>query len=1323
MKLCLSFVLIFLFSCSDQSNSKKNQEKKQSNENITWDSGTQILNDVANGGTELDFPTIQSSEGENINIPLRLGFKNTQDVQVFSLSLFDSNMSVPDTSCFSKTYSGEVTDPIYCDFIVNVASVEAGTKAYQMRLLIKEDNLFKSKYFTVYVSTEESPLASGGEVSYIGLTSEDPDQLDYGKLSSISQRTIRIKDEDSSDGSLLNIDYSQLTSFRITYDSCRSRSRNKCVLRISAPFPNPNGRDSDQYTESFFVNGEKVDLLAQYDAEEAEPPTDEEQTQVDNNTVTFEDIDELQYVTFTVKNETSEDWENIEVSDIPPFINKIYDSCDGQTLKPNKQCIIRLSFNASDYTGDDALGTMFVSALPYGIDIISIKKGDTIPDPGTVTFTHLDNIDLSTLSDSESVYVTDLNEASFNVKGTCSENDLDIEIFVNSTKLGDFDCQDNLFDFNLDLSDRLLVPEGLSSLIGMNFGGTSDLQYIIRDSSASIDLLEISDITNELENIKDLSGTCDLVDFGSIISLDLNNDGSIESTIACSNSGDFEFEDIDFSSFPNGLITVKVSYTDSAGNYAEDIETFNKNIISLIACTEAQAQANGYDISSYDQIIGQTDGSDISSCSISCQSGFTLDNFACTKACDESDAISNSVDTLNFLAIKGNVIGSDISQCLIDTCQSGYYVSGDEKSCISSTFACESSHAQANGYNVSLFDQITGQTDGIDVSGCSITCPSGYNLDNFACTKTCDESDATSNGVNISNYFSLKGNVVGTDVSQCLINSCQAGFDVSIDEKSCESQSLACTHSDAQSNGVDLLGILNIEGDVVSGDVSSCLIENCLSDFNLASDQKSCEEVFTDENKCSVEYYNSNPSTFGGLFPHLVMSNVKKVGVSNYKGIDKAERQAFAISILKNDGGVQTFGNDSAGGSQVEVQSFSGLSKVHANEDGFIAVKNHTQIKTWGGHPSNTSMSQTVIDSVFSGNTFAINDIVTNDNAAVALLENGTIKVWGDDLFGGKQSDADALIGSNKVIKVVSTFYGFSALLDNNTVVTWGYTDFGTDSQTPQRLASDAFNGNTSEILDIHSTRYAYAARLANDSVIAWGDILSGGDQTQVDSVFTGVTSGIKYIKGNDSAFAAVLKNGKLRVWGSVNRGGDQATVDSIEASNPNKKIIQLETTVDDIFFLYDDGTVAGLGGGNPTPTSDHLIYTNLINSYASNTSPVKSISVNSNELIALHEDSFVTYAWDNATSYNNEQPLIDSFNLKNHDLREVILIEDGFIGILKDGNLVRGAFTSYLNEMEIYLSLIGTDYTYNDRQCEVIECESGYSITNNGDEIPASCQ
>ena len=1216
MKILLISALVLLIGCSEQSSNieSKKSPKSEARTNITWDSGTQILNDISNGGTELDYPTIQANEGDNINIPLRLGFKDTQDVQVFSLSLYDSGMTLPDTSCFSKTYSGEVTSAIYCDFIVNVSSVESGTKAYQMRLLIKEDGLFKSKYFTVYVSTEDSPVASGGDVSYIGLTSEDPAQLDYGKLSSISQRTIRIKDEDSSDGSLLSIDYSQLTSFRITYDSCRSRSRDKCVLRISAPFPNPAGKDSDQYTESFFVNGQKVDLMAQYDAQEAEPPTDEEQTEVDNNTVTFEDIDDLQYVTLTVKNDTTEDWENIEVSDIPPFVNKIYDSCEGNTLAPNRQCIIRLSFNASDYTGDDAVGTMFVSALPYAIDIISIKKGDTIPAPGTVTFTHLDNIDLSTLTETQSVYVTDLNEASFNVKGTCSEDDLDVEIFINTVKLIDADCSGNVFDTNIDLSDRILVPEGLSTLLGMNFGGEADLEYVIRDSSANIDLLAISDITSELENIKDLSGTCDLVDFGSIISLDLGNDGSIESTIACSNSGSFEFEDIDFSSYPNGSISVKVSYTDSAGNYAEDIESFNKNIISLVDCSEAQAQANGYDVSYYDQVLGQTDGSDVSSCTISCHSGYTLNNFACTKSCEESDAISNSVDTLNFLAIKGDVIGSDVSQCLIDSCQSGYEVSGDERSC--------------------------------------------------------------------------------------------------------QALAVACTETDAQSNGANTTNFSTIEGNVVSGDVSACLISSCVEGYVPSSDQKSCETFFPLYKECSIEYYNAYSSQFASEFPYLIMSDVKEVTPKARGGIITADRNRYSVAILKGDNTIQVFGRDAQGGDQADVSSITNVKEIFPAEEKFSALLNDGSVKVWG--KATEGADQALADAALLGITSPVKKVYANKKAFAALLEDGSVKVWGEAGQGGDQAAADAAIGSGTVKEIVGAYASFAALLDDGSVKVWGSTNLGGD----QAEVNAVFLGITSPVKKIYANYYAYAALLEDGSVRAWGNDSYGGDQTEVDSAFFGITSNIKEIYANEWAFAALMGDGDIRVWGHDSYGGNQTIADIFLTT---KKVKSITIGKNSFAGHYEDNTMFTWGG---TSNNNQIV---TINNYSVQNSPIKKIHSSGSEfyLVQFENNHLINWQTNTTLAPQYDSVILNPVNNQSYDFKDIIVASIGnygSIGVLNDGSLVHWGFTGALSTedsatVESILSGIGTEHHYSEARCNVSECESGFSITGDVNGNPTSCQ
>ena len=272
---------------------------------------------------------------------------------------------------------------------------------------------------------------------------------------------------------------------------------------------------------------------------------------------------------------------------------------------------------------------------------------------------------------------------------------------------------------------------------------------------------------------------------------------------------------------------------------------FIKTGLDTPPCEELDAENNGYNLSIYEEIIGLKDasGEDVSQCSITCPEGFSLDSElkACVKQCDEESSVANGVNPLNVLSYEGIVVGSDTSQCLINTCGEGAYISNDKKICQEAE-PCTEEDLNSLGYNTSLYELISGNKIEEDLSQCSMSCPSNYTLDEETktCIKSCEESDAEDNGVILANHDALKGTIIGSDKSQCLISSCQSGYSLSLDEKSCSLINRACNESDAIENGVNLDNFSSLKGNVLGTDKSQCLISSCQSDYDVSPDEKSC---------------------------------------------------------------------------------------------------------------------------------------------------------------------------------------------------------------------------------------------------------------------------------------------------------------------------------------------------------------------------------------------------------------------------------------------------------------------------------------------------
>lgn len=132
---------------------------------------------------------------------------------------------------------------------------------------------------------------------------------------------------------------------------------------------------------------------------------------------------------------------------------------------------------------------------------------------------------------------------------------------------------------------------------------------------------------------------------------------------------------------------------------------------------------------------------------------------------------------------------------------------------------------------------------------------------------SCTNQDATDNGVVFLNSDStVTGDKVDNDVSDCLLasNSCNNGYQLSADSKSCEvipPVVTACSVQDATDNGVTLTNSdSSVTGNKTDNDVSACLLASgsCDNGYQLASDSKSCEVIPPVITACSVQDATDN---------------------------------------------------------------------------------------------------------------------------------------------------------------------------------------------------------------------------------------------------------------------------------------------------------------------------------------------------------------------------------------------------------------------------------------------------------------------------------
>lgn len=199
------------------------------------------------------------------------------------------------------------------------------------------------------------------------------------------------------------------------------------------------------------------------------------------------------------------------------------------------------------------------------------------------------------------------------------------------------------------------------------------------------------------------------------------------------------------------------------------------------------------------------------------------------RSCTLLDVKLRGFDILNASTASGQVLGTDLSSCLINSCLPGFVPSALGDSCLEDgapIMACSLMNANEGG--VILTSEVLAVAG--DLPSCSVTeCASLYDIaiDQKSCiaqTRSCELVDAQANGADITSALSAAGTVSAADVSACVISSCNSGFDVAIDQKSCVSQAVACTTQDVPYSTS------------VQGNTPSCIATSCISGFNVVSD-------------------------------------------------------------------------------------------------------------------------------------------------------------------------------------------------------------------------------------------------------------------------------------------------------------------------------------------------------------------------------------------------------------------------------------------------------------------------------------------------------
>ena len=369
-----------------------------------------------------------------------------------------------------------------------------------------------------------------------------------------------------------------------------------------------------------------------------------------------------------------------------------------------------------------------------------------------------------------------------------------------------------------------------------------------------------------------------------------------------------------------------------------------------------------------------------------------------------------------------------------------------------------------------------------------------------------------------------------------------------------------------------------------------------------------------------------------------------------------------------------------------------------------------------------TKLSETTI---IEKNNFK--NISATDKAFAAIKENGDIVVWGDDSYGGKQTD---LTGHTNFTHVFSNRGSFVGLKEDLTMHNWGNGNFGalggpsadiTISPNLQEINQFAepyrknniftdfgINADTKKINDYSYTSNAESSALINidGTIDTWGNTVFGGLTTDISNNLTNVKEIItgggimtalkadgttvtwknntvyetnkpanlnnvkKIVSGSDGMVVALKADGTLVSWHNTSNTWDLSG--NVESNN-------LENLTGIVDIYASNKCLAALKYDNSLYVwgSDEDSSNRIINDFSSQTSKltsgVKEVFVNGKVLIALKFDGTVVTMGNanNGGDISNNDSQYKLYGGTATDIADVFLNDKFAIGLKKDNSCI----------------------------------------------------
>jgi uncharacterized protein YjbI with pentapeptide repeats/alpha-tubulin suppressor-like RCC1 family protein len=363
--------------------------------------------------------------------------------------------------------------------------------------------------------------------------------------------------------------------------------------------------------------------------------------------------------------------------------------------------------------------------------------------------------------------------------------------------------------------------------------------------------------------------------------------------------------------------------------------------------------------------------------------------------------------------------------------------------------------------------------------------------------------------------------------------------------------------------------------------------------------------------------------------------------------------------------------------------------------------------------------------SVIEKNKFK--NISATDKAFAAIKDTGDIVVWGDDSYGGKQTDLSGHIDFTHIFSNRGSFVG---LKEDQTMHNWGNASFGSlggpsvditispnlqeinQFTEPYRktniLTEFGINADTKKINDYSLTSNAESNALINidGSIDTWGNTAFGGLTTDISNNLKNVKEIItgggvmtvlkangttttwknnaiyetnkpvnlnnvkKIVSGSDGMVVALKADGTVVAWHSASNTWDlSGNVVSNDLSNLNGIVDIFASNKCFVALKYDNSLY--IWGSNEDSTN--RIINNFSSQVSKLTSGVKEVYVNGKVLIALKFDGTVVTIGNsnNGGDISNNDSQYKLYGGTATDIADVFLNDKFAIGLKKDNSCV----------------------------------------------------